>query len=300
MQLIPFLSAFALTFVATPYVSRFFFKRNIVGVDLHKEGEIKVPEMGGVAIFFSVLVVFLYHYFVGHADLLIPIFVLYIIGTLGVIDGLVRLSAAQKVVSFFVVGVFLAWGLGFRAVLVYILIGFLFMAAVNFTNMLAGFNGLEIGTGAIASMGIGVVSYIVGAETSFIIASSIAGALLAFLYYNRYPASVFPGDVGTLIIGAALFSAIVLGRLYVSGLIVFIPYVLDASLKFFSAGVMTRESQKPTEIREGKLFVPEGTNLSLARFFLRRRAMSEKEVVLRVWGMEALFAALAVAYEVFL
>ncbi|MFQ5801060.1 MAG: hypothetical protein ACE5HH_05015 [Candidatus Hydrothermarchaeales archaeon] len=300
MQLLPFLSAFALTFVATPYVSRFFFKRGIVGVDFHKDGEVKVPEMGGVAIFFSVLVVLLYKYFVGHAGLLIPLFVLYIIGTLGVIDGLVRLSAAQKVASFFVVGVFLAWGLGFRTVLAYILIGFLFMTAVNFTNMLAGFNGLEIGTGAIASVGMAAVSYIVGAETSFIIASSMAGALLAFLYYNRYPARVFPGDVGTLIIGAALFSAIIIGRLYISGLIIFIPYILDASLKFFSAGVMTRESQKPTEMRDGKLFVPGGTNLSLARAFLRRSAMSEKEVVLRVWGIEALFGSLAIAYEVFL
>jgi UDP-N-acetylglucosamine--dolichyl-phosphate N-acetylglucosaminephosphotransferase len=298
MNLFPFLFAFILTFLATPFVSRFFFRKGVVGVDLHKDGNIKVPEMGGVAIFFSVLAVLIYYYFVGRANLLIPVFVLYIIGTLGVIDGFVRLSAAQKVVSFFVVGMFLSWGLGFRNIVPYLVIGFLFMAAVNFTNMLAGFNGLEIGTGAIASLGMAAVSYLAGADTSFIIASAMAGALLAFLYYNRYPATVFPGDVGTLIIGAALFSSALLGRFYIPGFLIFMPYLADAALKFLSAGVMTRESQKPTEFRDGKLYIPEKTNLSLARIFLKRTPLSEKEVVLRVWLVEALFVSMAVGYEV--
>lgn len=38
------------------------------------------------------------------------------------------------------------------------------------------------------------------------ISFSMLGALLAFLFYNKYPANVFPGDVGTLIIGACIVS----------------------------------------------------------------------------------------------
>jgi UDP-N-acetylglucosamine--dolichyl-phosphate N-acetylglucosaminephosphotransferase len=298
MSLLPFLSAFILTFIVTPHVAKFFFNRGIVGVDLHKEGKIKVPELGGIAVFFAAVVVLSYYYFIGAGELLFPILALIVIGTLGFIDGFVRLSAGQKVSSFFVVGIFLVWGLGFRGIESYLILGFLFMAAVNFTNMLAGFNGLEIGTGAIASIGVMVVSYLTGANQSFIIASTLAGALLAFLYFNRFPASVFPGDVGTLIIGATLFSSILLGGLYIPGLLIFTPYIADAALKFTSVGVMTRESQKPTEIQDGKLYIPKDTNLSLARLFLRKKAMSEKEVVHRVWAIEAFFVALAVAYEV--
>jgi UDP-N-acetylglucosamine--dolichyl-phosphate N-acetylglucosaminephosphotransferase len=300
MSLLPFLVAFIMTFISTPTVARFFFKKNIVGFDLHKEGEIKIPEMGGVTVFFTTLAVLLYYYQVGFDQLFYPIITLLIIGLLGIFDGLYRLSAIQKILSFFVVGLFLAMGLGFKGVAAYLVIGFLFMAAVNFTNMLAGFNGLEIGTGAIASIGLAIVSWLSGEAISFILTSTMAGALLGFLYFNRYPASVFPGDVGTLIIGSALFSAVLIGRLIVPGLLIFTPYILDAFLKFFSAGVMTRESQKPTLLKEGKLYVPKGSNLSLARLFMRREAMEEKEVVLKVWSLEVLFVVLAVGYTVLL
>jgi UDP-N-acetylglucosamine--dolichyl-phosphate N-acetylglucosaminephosphotransferase len=298
MSLLPFLSAFILTFITTPYFAKFFFNRGIVGVDLHKEDKIKVPELGGTSMFFVAIVVLSYYYFTGAGELLFPILALIVIGTLGFIDGFIRLSAVQKISSFFVVGVFLVWGLGFREIGAYLIFGFLFMAAVNFTNMLAGFNGLEIGTGAIASIGVMTVAYLAGEIHSFIIASTMAGVLLAFLYYNRFPATVFPGDVGTLIIGATLFSAILLGGLYIPGLLIFIPYIADAGLKFASAGVMTRESQKPTEVKDGKLYIPKDTNLSLIRLFLGQKAMSEREVVHRVWVIEAFFAAFAVAYEV--
>src|SRR3990172_2311951 len=281
MNLLPFLSAFALTFALTPFAARFFLKKGIVGIDLHKEGATKIPEMGGVAIFFSILVVLVYHYFQGNAQLLMPIFTVYIIGTLGLIDGFVKLSAIQKITSFFAVGAFLAWGLGYKEILPLILIGFFFMSSVNFTNMLAGFNGLEIGTGAIAAAGLAVASYLEGSTSSFLISSITAGSLLAFLYFNRYPATVFPGDVGTLIIGAALFPSILIGRLYAPGFLIFTPYLIDASLKFFSAGVMTRESQKPTIVKEGKLYMPSGSNMSLARAFLMRGALNEIEVVKR-------------------
>ncbi len=300
MFITPFISALIITFLSTPLAAKFFFKRGIYGVDLHKEGEIKIPEMTGTAIFFSLLVVLVYYYLGGSHDLLAPIFGIYIIGTLGIIDGFLRLSAAQKIASFTLVGIFLAWGIGFRGVIVSLMIGVLFMAAVNFTNMLAGFNGLEIGTGAIAALGISGAAYYSGETQSLIISSATAGALLGFLYYNRFPAKVFPGDVGTLIIGAALFSSILIGKLYVAGFLVFIPYVIDAGLKFFSAGVMTRESQKPTLIKEGRLHMPEGSNLSLPRVFLRKRGLTEKEVVLRVWTIEVLFSASAIVYEVVL
>jgi UDP-N-acetylglucosamine--dolichyl-phosphate N-acetylglucosaminephosphotransferase len=300
MSILPFISAFILTFFTTPPAAKFLFKKGFQGVDLHKEGDIRIPEMGGVAVYFSVLVVLVYYYMAGEDLLLAPIFAFYIIGVLGIIDGFTRLSAAQKVTSFFVVGVFLAWGLGFRGTGPVLLIGFLYMCAVNFTNMLAGFNGLEIGTGTIASAGIALVSFFAGNVPGFTIASAMAGGLFAFLYFNRFPAVVFPGDVGTLIIGSALFAAILLGGHVVSGLLVFIPYLTDAALKFFSAGVMTRESQKPTQIKSGKLHAPEGTNLSLARLFLKRGALTEKEVVHRVWAVEGFFIALAISYEVFL
>jgi len=188
------------------------------------------------------------------------------------------------------VGIILARGYN---LFYFIALPVLFMIVCNFTNMLAGFNGLEIGTGMIAAFGISVLAYLANAQISFVTASAMFGALLAFLYYNKYPAKVFPGDVGTLIIGAALFTAILFGKL-AAGWIVLFPYAVDASLKYFSVGIMTRESQIPTQIRDGKLYIPEGSNLSLPRFFLRKKALGEKELVYTIWVIEAVFSALAI------
>jgi UDP-N-acetylglucosamine--dolichyl-phosphate N-acetylglucosaminephosphotransferase len=178
------------------------------------------------------------------------------------------------------------------------LVPLLFMTACNFTNMLAGFNGLEIGVGAIASLGVAAVAYLSGATASFVIASTMSAALLGFLYYNKYPARVFPGDAGTLPIGAALFSAVLYGGLYLPGAIIFLPYALDAGLKYVSAGVMSRHSQEPTLLRDGKLYPPAEGNLSLARLLLRVKPMREKELVVLLWLIEGLFVSLALALEV--
>jgi phospho-N-acetylmuramoyl-pentapeptide-transferase len=46
--------------------------------------------------------------------------------------------------------------------------------------------------------------YISGAGELAIFCASLAGAGLAFLWFNAYPAEVFMGDVGALALGAAL------------------------------------------------------------------------------------------------
>ncbi len=290
--------AFIVTFVLTPPIAKRLYGWGIKGVDLHKEQRPEIPEMGGIAILFGFLSsLFIYYLLNGGRDILISALVVLLVGVLGIVDGLKPLNAAQKVLGLGILGIpcLLIWRPPIFGSI--ILVPLFFMVACNFTNMLAGFNGMEVGTGAIASIAIAILAFLRGSEEGFVLAACMSGALLAFLYFNRYPASVFPGDCGTLVIGAALYLAILSGRFLFSGAIVFLPYALDAGLKYVSAGVMTREKVAPTEVREGKLYIPAGSNLSLARLFLRRRALTEKEVVKRVWMVEAVFGALAVMLE---
>ncbi len=289
--------SFAITFLLTPIFARQLESRGVVGTDLHKEDGRKVPEMVGLAILAGFLISASTAYALSHdVKILAALALVLAVGILGTADGFKKLTPLQKVVSLTLAGALLVpfisdFGPGIIA------LPFLFMVACNFTNMLAGFNGLEIGTGAIASLGVAAIAYLNKAEASFVIASAMFASLLAFLYFNKYPARVFPGDVGTLIIGAALFPAIVFGKFELSGAIIFIPYALDAALKYFSAGVMTRESQMATKIKDGKLYIPQGANLSLARLFLRRGALTESELVRRVWAFEAVFCLMAIGVE---
>jgi phospho-N-acetylmuramoyl-pentapeptide-transferase len=54
--------------------------------------------------------------------------------------------------------------------------------------------------------------YIPGAGELAIICAAIAGAGLAFLWFNAYPAQVFMGDVGALALGGALGTIAVITR----------------------------------------------------------------------------------------
>ncbi len=294
-------AAFFITFALTPVLKDKLGRMGITAPDLHKHDRVKIPEMGGIAILagFSIPVVASY-FFYQDTGLLTGLAVVLLVGGLGIVDGIRGLSPLQKVVSLTAVGMILIPSsnpliLGYNLGIWYLIfVPIFFMFACNFTNMLAGFNGLEIGTGTIASLGMALVAYMSRSADGFILSSAMFGALLAFLYYNRYPAKVFPGDVGTLIIGAALFTSMILAKVELLGAIIFLPYAADAALKYLSVGIMTRESQSPTQLREGKLYIPEGGNMSLPRIFLQRKPMDEKEVVIMVWAVEAVFVIIAV------
>lgn len=289
-----FAAAFFATFVLTPILKNKLAEKGITGTDLHKAGKVEIPEMGGIAVLLGFLIsIITAYFFYLDTRLLLGLAVVMLIGIVGIVDGRRRLSAKQKVFSLSAVGLllipfsnptFLGRDFGF---LYLIFVPIFFMFACNFTNMLAGFNGLEIGTGAIASLGMAAVAYLNGSTAGAVLSGAMFFALLAFLYYNRHPAKVFPGDVGTLIIGAVLFTTMIISKIELFGAIIFAPYIADAALKYFSVGVMTRESQTPTELIDGKLYIPRGSNLSLARLFIRRRALREPEVVLLVWVVES-------------
>jgi UDP-N-acetylglucosamine--dolichyl-phosphate N-acetylglucosaminephosphotransferase len=53
------------------------------------------------------------------------------------------------------------------------------------------------------------------------------GALLAFLYFNWYPAKVFPGDTMTYSVGALVACVAILGDMEKIAILLFIPYVID-------------------------------------------------------------------------
>lgn len=101
----------------------------------------------------------------------------------------------------------------------------------NSFNMLEGFNGLGAGLGLIMATGISIAAWLGGDLTGLVITVPLAGALVAFLFYNAYPAKVFPGDTMTLFVGAMLVSAAILSKVeFVAGAL-FLPFIVEFFLK---------------------------------------------------------------------
>jgi phospho-N-acetylmuramoyl-pentapeptide-transferase len=96
---------------------------------------------------------------------------------------------------------------------------FIITAVSNGANLTDGIDGLAAGTSAIAVLTLGIFTFVSGniifsnylnimyipnsGEMTVYIAAFV-GALVGFLWYNTYPATVFMGDTGSLTIGGII------------------------------------------------------------------------------------------------
>lgn len=76
------------------------------------------------------------------------------------------------------------------------------VGCANAVNLSDGMDGLAAGLSIIAIVGVVLLPSAAAGEKA--VAMTLAGGLLAFLFFNRYPARVFMGDVGALAVGYAL------------------------------------------------------------------------------------------------
>ncbi|MGE0798228.1 MAG: phospho-N-acetylmuramoyl-pentapeptide-transferase [Lautropia sp.] len=131
-------------------------------------------------------------------------------------------SNANLIVPFFKEIAYPMGVFGFIAVTYFVIVG-----TSNAVNLTDGADGLAIMPAVLVGSALGIfayvtgnsvfsryllIPYIPGAGELIVVCGAIAGAGLAFLWYNAYPAQVFMGDVGALALGAALGTIAVIVR----------------------------------------------------------------------------------------
>ncbi|MCD6288132.1 MAG: undecaprenyl/decaprenyl-phosphate alpha-N-acetylglucosaminyl 1-phosphate transferase [Candidatus Hydrogenedentes bacterium] len=82
---------------------------------------------------------------------------------------------------------------------------------INAINIIDGLDGLASGVVVIASMFLMAISLVTKAVGGAMLFGIIAGANAGFLFYNFYPAKIFLGDMGTILIGTLLAAATMAG-----------------------------------------------------------------------------------------
>ncbi|MBA2359545.1 MAG: undecaprenyl/decaprenyl-phosphate alpha-N-acetylglucosaminyl 1-phosphate transferase [Actinobacteria bacterium] len=78
------------------------------------------------------------------------------------------------------------------------------VAIMNMVNFLDGMDGLAAGICAIAGSTFAVIGLSLGAPDAALLAAIVAGACFGFLHHNFYPARIFMGDSGALLLGFLL------------------------------------------------------------------------------------------------
>lgn len=184
--------------------------------DLRKLHNKNVPSMGGIMIFAGTLFSFFICYpslDIGYIKYLVPsILVLFFIG---IKDDIIGTAPVKKLVGHLLVAFIMVLMAEIKITSLYGIFEirelpdwasislsiFTYVVVINSFNLIDGVDGLAGGVGCIAATAFGIWFLLLGSMVDAIIAFALAGALLGFLRFNFYPANIFMGDSGSLIVG---------------------------------------------------------------------------------------------------
>ncbi len=327
-------SSFLLAFLVVPFIGDRMKKRGLVSADLNKYDGRKVPEMGGIGVWFGfsfsvMLAIFIFTYFglieINLTVLLAGLSTMIIVGFLGLVDDLIGWKNGLKQWQHALIPVFAALPLmavsidnppimvpflgrmpaevfipllgavSFGTFYSLVLVPIGVTGASNATNMLAGFNGLEAGLGAMIVATLLAVSFSMNRVEGIILASALLGALLAFLWFNWYPARIFGGDTLTLMTGAGIATISIIGDLEKIGIMLMLLYFVEL---VFKAKSKFKAECFGIPQKNGTL-KPCSSGGSLTHWVMRRGSFTEKQVVLVLLSMQFV-VCIAVAFLSFM
>ena len=298
----------AVTFIIVPWLIPRLKARGIVGKDLNKPGQPEIAEMGGIAVvvgFFAGISVLLTFNHITNKDLL-NVSLSAILGAafVGMMDDMFDMRQRHKALLPFILALPLGVAVDPRIVvphvgtlnfglLMPIAAAFAVTCAANAANMLEGFNGLGTGMGIIMSLTLVVLAVMHNRTDGVYLLVPLLGALVAFLWFNQYPAKVFPGDTMTLFMGATIAVAGILSRLQVQTFFIFLPMIVEFFLKFrghFKAENYYSKSEKGYLDYHGRVE-------SVTHIFMKHMKVTEKELVFLICGVEAAICTFVIAID---
>lgn len=317
--LIPLLASFLVTLFLVPFWIRKAKQIDLMWEDMNKLSSAKVAGSGGIiaiaGFIIGVLVYVAYRVFLlgnynSHLiEVLALLNVVLILAGIGLIDDLLgwrrgglsrrsrmimilfaaiplmAINAGRSVISLPSLGVV---DLGLLYPLLFIPLGI--MGATTTFNFLAGFNGLEAGQGIIILGAMAITAFVMGNSWLGVIMLCMIAALLAFLFYNFYPATVFSGNSMTYAIGGLIAITSILGNFEKVAVFFFIPYILEFVLK--ARGKLIKQSfgrplpDGSLDLRYEKVYGLEHVTI----YLMKKIGMkpTERKVVFSIWTFQIL------------
>lgn len=206
------------------------------------------------------------------------------------------------------------WGRYCRWAIYVLMIVLVITACSNGVNLTDGLDGLAAGTSAIVGVVLGIfawlggnvvnaeylnIMYIPESGEVAVFMSALVGALIGFLWYNTYPAQVFMGDTGSLMLGGIIGVTAVLIRKEL-----LIPILCGVFFAESVSVLMQRFYFKYTKKRYGEgrrifkmtplhhHYQKEGIPCIIRK---PERAMPESKIVSRFWIVGILLALITIA-----
>ena len=288
--------SFLTTFLSTERFIRKLTRNEFVVPDVYKNGK-TVPTMGGLAIIAGVLVSLIVSIFLvlNVENLLIFYFIIFTFAMFGLLDDLVNVGRPLKIFAPFLMAIPIAllnidttlWVVLTQIELgpfySYIIAPLYLMVVVNLVNMHSGYNGLQSGLSTLIIFFLTLKAVIIHSYDEIVYIAPIYGALVAFLWYNKYPSKILEGNIGSLAVGAAIGGYIIMLNAEVYGAIILIPHIVNF-LMYTYWRVKKVQDSKFGRIREdGTLDVPNPLTLKWVLPYYRR--MTEQQATYVMYGL---------------
>ena len=162
------------------------------------------------------------------------------------------------------------------------------VAIMNMVNFLDGLDGLAAGVCAISGATFCVIALSLGKPDPAILSAIIAGACIGFLRHNFYPARIFMGDSGALMLGFILAAVSVQGLLKTAATVaLFFPLLVLAVPILDTSFVVARRLKNREQV-----YAPDQAHLH-HRFL--RRGFTQRRAAVTMWAWCAALAAAALA-----
>jgi UDP-GlcNAc:undecaprenyl-phosphate GlcNAc-1-phosphate transferase len=296
------LAALAIVLVLTPAVGRS--ARYLRLIERPREGERDrpaVPRLGGLALFLGVLVPSLAFLPLG-GGLRGVILGAAVATTIGAIDDFRGLNWWQKlggqVLAAAIPTGFGVWvqSFTFPVIGVHDLTAYVgvpltvigIVAVMNMVNFLDGLDGLAAGVCAISGFTFCVIELDYGRIGAAVLAAIVCGACLGFLRHNFYPARIFMGDSGALLLGYTLAATAVQGLLKTAALATLVLPLLVLAVPVLDTSFVVAKRLKSGQ----PIYVADARHLH-HRFM--RLGFSQRRAVVYLWTWCATLALAALA-----
>jgi UDP-GlcNAc:undecaprenyl-phosphate/decaprenyl-phosphate GlcNAc-1-phosphate transferase len=302
-----FLTSLFTSLVLIPNISRLAVSIGIFdAADERKSHTGSIPRLGGIAIFFAVLLgVILFTDIDRHMRGFLAGAV--VIFLTGLTDDLEQISPKKKFLGELLAALIVTvvgdlrltsigdlFGAG-NISLGYLSIPFTvfgIVGVINAINLMDGLDGLAGGVTAIAAAAIGMLAYVAGDHSLVCVCAALLGGVMGFLKFNSYPARIFMGDGGSLFLGycLAVLSVHLVEFTHARGQgSVLTPLIILAVPVFDTLFVMGKR------LLSGKgLFMPDRTHIHHRFMGL---GLGHKSTVILVYGLSYFLAAYAVMFR---
>ncbi len=305
--IIVFIVGFLITFLVLPFIIKFMKRKKYVGIDIHKNAKPEIAESGGLSIIigFIFALIFLILFFPEFfKEILTFLLTVLLAGCIGFIDDRKKLRSRYKIILSIFSGsiIFLANFFGFIAIdspiipfldrtrltIIYpFLIPIIVAVFINTVNMLEGYNGEGSGTCLIAVCFLFICSLIWNSAEGIIFTVPVLAVIIPFFIYNKYPAKTFPGDIGTLSMGAMIACIMLFGALEVAAFCALLIHIFNSfyyiySVRGFFESSDIRVSKDDIILLEDdriKASDQKDAVLTLPRLILAKGSLTEPELV---------------------